>query len=69
MKPVRYVAKAVPGEGWRVWDRKMARWWGNYFESHPAALLRELNKDSSSPAVVRLARTSRPGRQARERQR
>lgn len=60
MKPTRYVAKALPGRGWRVWDRKLSPWWGNFFAAHPAALLRELNKDKSSPAAVRLARSSRP---------
>jgi hypothetical protein len=24
----RYDAKAAPGKGWRTWDRKPKRWWG-----------------------------------------
>jgi hypothetical protein len=39
----RYVAKAVVGSGWRIWNRKMKRWWGAPFKEFPTALLAELN--------------------------
>lgn len=63
-RPARYVAKAIPSVGWRVWDRLRGVWWGNIFPAHPADLLAELNKDRSSPQVVALARASRPAKEA-----
>ena len=39
----RYVAKAEPGKGWRIFESKMQRWWGNYFSMYPEELLEELN--------------------------
>jgi len=38
-----YVAKAEAGKGWRIWERKMKKWWGNYFKIYPEELLAELN--------------------------
>ncbi len=39
----RYVAKAVAGVGWRVWNTKMKRFWGEVYAAQPDALLSELN--------------------------
>ncbi|MGW7438353.1 hypothetical protein [Streptomyces sp. NPDC054849] len=38
----RYVARGVPG-GYRVWDNKGRRWWGDHYEVCPDGLLAELN--------------------------
>jgi hypothetical protein len=38
----RYVARGVPG-GYRIWDSKSRRWWGDFYELCPDDLLTELN--------------------------
>ncbi|MEU4539784.1 hypothetical protein AB0G15_33515 [Streptosporangium sp. NPDC023825] len=38
----RYVARGVPG-GYRIWDNKARRWWGDLYELCPDDLLNELN--------------------------
>jgi hypothetical protein len=54
----RYVAKAVPGSGWRVWDRKRICWWGNYFAAYPDALVVELNGPKRPDRITELSRGS-----------
>ena len=39
----RFVARAVKGQGWRVWDNLLGRFWGPVFERQPDAILTELN--------------------------
>ncbi len=46
----RYVARGVPG-GYRVWDNKVRRWWGEPFELCPDDLLTELNS-AHDPARI-----------------
>ncbi len=38
----RYVAKGIPG-GWRIWNKKTKKWWGELYECQPDELLEELN--------------------------
>jgi hypothetical protein len=38
----RYVVRGVPG-GYRIWDRKAGRWWGDHYEVQPDELVAELN--------------------------
>lgn len=38
----RYSARGVPG-GWRIWNNKMKRWWGDLYERQPDDLVDELN--------------------------
>ncbi|AWS40349.1 hypothetical protein DKM19_02365 [Streptosporangium sp. 'caverna'] len=38
----RYVARGVSG-GYRIWDSKARRWWGDPYELCPDDLLNELN--------------------------
>jgi len=52
----RYVAKAVPGQGWRVWNRKLQRWWGNHYPEYPEQLLEELNGPKRPDKIVALSR-------------
>jgi hypothetical protein len=40
----RYVARGAPG-GYRIWDNKARRWWGDHYELCPNELLDELNGD------------------------
>lgn len=36
------MARGVPG-GYRIWDNKARRWWGDLYELCPDDLLNELN--------------------------
>ena len=54
----RYVVKAVAGKGWRVWNRKTQRWWGNYFKEYPDDLLDELNGNRDTKKIVELSKKS-----------
>lgn len=56
----RYVAKAVPDKGWRVWNRKTKKWWGNYFPYYPEKLLAELNGEKRPQVLVDLSKNSKP---------
>lgn len=38
----RYVARGVPG-GYRVWDNRARRWWGDLYELCPDDLVSALN--------------------------
>lgn len=49
----RYVARGVPG-GYRIWDTKAARWWGDHYEVCPDDLLQELNGDRDPQRVTEL---------------
>jgi hypothetical protein len=53
---VRYVAKPIPGAGWRVWDRKQKKWWGNPFSYFPEGLLAELNGAKRPEKLVALCK-------------
>ncbi|MGW6843539.1 hypothetical protein [Streptomyces sp. NPDC054958] len=46
----RYVARGVPG-GYRIWDNKGQRWWGDHYELCPDGLLTELN-GAAEPAKL-----------------
>jgi hypothetical protein len=60
VKAFRYVARAVPGRGWRIWNRKTKRWWGNFFVEFPSALLDELNGPKRPEEISKLSRRSKP---------
>ncbi|MER6166669.1 hypothetical protein [Streptomyces violaceorubidus] len=42
------MARGVPG-GYRIWDTKGRRWWGDLYELCPDALLTELNGAADQP--------------------
>jgi hypothetical protein len=54
----RYVAKAEAGVGWRIWNRRSRRWWGNFFAAYPQAVLDELNGPARPDELARLCKTS-----------
>ena len=56
----KYVCKAVVGKGWRIWNRKTNRWWGNYYSDYPTALLDELNSDKRPDKIAALSKGSKP---------
>ena len=52
----RFVAKAVPSVGWRIWDNMQKKWWGSPFQSFPEALLAELNGPKRPERIVELSK-------------
>ena len=52
----RFVAKAEAGRGWRIWDNKQKKWWGERYQQHPIALLAELNGDKRPERLTELIR-------------
>ncbi len=53
---VRYVAKAIAGRGWHIWNRKTERWWGEIYIDYPDKLLSELNNKKNPDKLVKLTR-------------
>jgi hypothetical protein len=56
MSEKKYVCKAVSGQGWRIWNRRTHRWWGNYFKDFPSDLLDELNGEKRPDKLVEMCR-------------
>lgn len=54
----RYVARGVPG-GYRIWDNKARRWWGDHYELCPDELLNELNNGADYAKVTVLLKRYR----------
>ncbi len=54
----RYVARGVPG-GYRIWDNRARKWWGEVYELCPDDLLTELNGDADYQKVTALLRRYR----------
>lgn len=54
----RYVARGVPG-GYRIWDNRRHKWWGDVYELCPDELLTELNGDADYQKVTDLLRRYR----------
>ncbi|WP_069162257.1 hypothetical protein [Nocardia altamirensis] len=54
----RYVARGVPG-GYRIWDNKARRWWGDLYELCPDDLVAELNGGRDSAALTALMKRYR----------
>ena len=55
----RFVAKAEAKKGWRIWDNKQKRWWGERYEHLPESLLAELNTDKRPEQVNMLLRQTK----------
>ncbi len=54
----RYVARGVPG-GYRIWDNRGRRWWGDLYELCPDDLLDELNGAADHERITALLRRYR----------
>jgi hypothetical protein len=52
----RFVARAEAGNGWRVYDRQMRKWWGTRSDRFPEELLAELNGPKRPERIVELTR-------------
>lgn len=57
----RYVAKGVPG-GYRIWNNKSRRWWGDLYEHYPDDLLDELNGTHDPNRLTALMKRYRASR-------
>lgn len=55
MSKRRYVARGVPG-GYRIWDNRGHRYWGDFYELCPDELLAELNGPADRARIVELMR-------------
>ena len=54
----QYAARGVPG-GYRIWDSKRRRWWGDLYEHCPDDLLDELNGDADYQKITVLLKRYR----------
>jgi hypothetical protein len=52
------VARGVPG-GYRIWDNKAHRWWGDFYELCPDDLLAELNSGANYAKITVLLKKYR----------
>ncbi len=52
----RFVAKAEASKGWRIWDNKQKKWWGERYQSFPEHLLAELNGGKHPDRITELIR-------------
>ena len=55
-RDVRYVAKADARKGWRIWDRKARKWWGEPYVQYPEQLLTKLNDEKRPHQLTELIR-------------
>ncbi|MFD9487588.1 hypothetical protein ACFWBX_27190 [Streptomyces sp. NPDC059991] len=53
-----YVARGVPG-GYRIWNVRGKRWWGDLYELCPDDLLAELNGSASPERISTLQKRYR----------
>lgn len=54
----RYVAQGVPG-GYRIWDNKVRRWWGDLYELCPDDLVTALNARAAPETLTALLKRYR----------
>jgi hypothetical protein len=52
----RFVAKAEAGKGWRIWNVKQKKWWGERYQDFPEKLLAELNGGKVPQRITSLIR-------------
>ncbi len=63
----RYAGRGVAGEGWRIWDNKLQRWWGEAYTCQPDELLEELNGAKRPERITELLRRLQKQRHPRTR--
>ncbi|MDX3839790.1 hypothetical protein [Streptomyces europaeiscabiei] len=54
----RYVARGLPG-GYRIWDNRGRRWWGDFYELCPDDLVVELNGQADQARISALMKRYR----------
>jgi len=50
----RNIAKAEVGKGWRIWNKKANKWWGEWSQHRPDQLIDELNGEKRPGVIVEL---------------
>jgi hypothetical protein len=55
---MRYVVRGVLG-GYRIWDNRVRRWWGDQYEVQPDDLVAELNGNANYARVTALLKRCR----------
>lgn len=58
MSNIKFIARAEAGLGWRIWNRKTKRSWGNYFKDYPEDVLNELNGSKDQENLINLCKKS-----------
>lgn len=48
------MAKAEAGKGWRIWNIKQKKWWGERYQEIPEKLLAELNGEKAPERITSL---------------
>ena len=61
----RFVGRAIAATGWRIWDVKLRRFWGEVYDPFPQALLDESNGRKRPQSLSHLAEKSRVTRRGR----
>jgi hypothetical protein len=59
----RYVRRGVPA-GYRIWDNKARRWWGDLYEKMPDDLVAELNSDHDPQTITSQQSDTEPTRRS-----
>ena len=54
----RYVGRAIATMGWRIWDNKRHRFWGEVYYPYPQTLLDELNGEKRLQLLAHLGKKS-----------
>ncbi|MFD0258466.1 hypothetical protein ACFRKE_02050 [Kitasatospora indigofera] len=54
----RYVARGVPG-GYRIWDNRGRRWWGDLYQLCPDDLMAGLNGGADQERLTALLKRTR----------
>lgn len=54
----KYVMKGVSG-GWRIWNNKQNKWWGDFYELQPDEIVLELNGENRQAVVIELTKKYR----------
>ncbi|WP_445364573.1 hypothetical protein ACJJIQ_10650 [Microbulbifer sp. ANSA003] len=55
-KSRRFVAKAYPGGVWRVWNKKLKKYWGQEYKRRPDELIDELNGEKRCDVLTKLSK-------------
>ena len=55
----RFVGKSEAEQGWRIWDNKIRRWWGERYLQYPEQLLAELNGEKRPERLTELVRQTK----------
>lgn len=52
----RFVGKGIPKGGYKIWDSKIKRWWGETYKYYPDELIKELNGDKKPTQLIAITK-------------